>query len=440
MAVDDPMTVDERRKYLRQMQERYFKADRQGRSKLLDEMQAVTGLHRKSLVRLIRGKLARKPRRKQRGPAYGLRVRRALGVIAESLDYVCAERLQPNLVWMAGHLAQHGELEISPSTLEKLSKISVSTVRRLLKDLQKDQPRLPRKGPEQANRFAREVPTQRIPWNEQQPGHFEVDLVHHCGVSATGQYVHTLQMVDVATGWSERVAVLGRSYRVMQDGFERIQARLPFPILELHPDNDAAFFNNFLMRFWGDQVSSPAFSRSRPYKKNDNAHIEQKNYTHVRQILGYVRYDTPEAVDAINALYHNELRVFQNYFQPSVKLQKKIRIGSKVKKIYDAPQTPYQRLAKSGKADLKKLQAFKTGAQAWNPFQLSEIIEQKLSRIYALASKTPKKWMPSPPRHKLPALPTPILLQTALPPTLLPSNPLSGYRQIYSREKFLQTW
>ena len=393
MAVDDPMTVDERRKYLRQMQERYFKADRQGRSKLLDEMQAVTGLHRKSLVRLIRGKLARKPRRKQRGPAYGLRVRRALGVIAESLDYVCAERLQPNLVWMAGHLAQHGELEISPSTLEKLSKISVSTVRRLLKDLQKDQPRLPRKGPEQANRFAREVPTQRIPWNEQQPGHFEVDLVHHCGVSATGQYVHTLQMVDVATGWSERVALLGRSYRVMQDGFERIQARLPFPILELHPDNDAAFFNNFLMRFWGDQVSSPAFSRSRPYKKNDNRFVEQKNDTLVRAYVGYNRLDTVAQTNLVNQLYER-MWLYYNFFQPVMRLQEKTMVSvkggrSRTRRRYDPARTPFDRLcdtdavSESGKGELQALR------NATNPRQLREEIYDLLDQLRKLPAAQP---------------------------------------------------
>jgi len=390
MAVDDPMTVDERRKYLRQMQGRYFKADRQGRSKLLDEMQAVTGLHRKSLVRLIRGKLARKPRRKQRGPAYGLRVRRVLGVIAESLDYVCAERLQPNLVWMAGHLAQHGELEIAPSTMEKLSRISVSTVRRLLKDLQKDQPRLPRKGPEQANRFAREVPTQRIPWNEQD---FEVDLVHHCGISPSGQYVHTLQMVDVATGWSERVAVLGRSYRVMQDGFERIQARLPFPILELHPDNDAAFFNNFLMRFWGNQLSRPAFSRSRPYQKNDNRFVEQKNDTLVRAYVGYDRLDTVAQTNLVNQLYER-MWLYYNFFQPVMRLQEKTMVAvnagrSRTRRRYDPARTPFDRLcdtdavSESGKGQLKALR------NATNPRQLREVIYDLLDQLRKLPAAQP---------------------------------------------------
>ena len=156
-------------------------------------------------------------------------------MISESLDHICAERLKPNLVWMAHHLSQHGELEISSPLLDKLEKISVSTVRRLLKRVPRDRPRLPRKGPERANRLAREIPARRIPWQEQEPGHFETDLVHHCGVSASGHYVHTLQMIDVATGWSERAATLGRSFLVMQDAFQRILTRLPFPVLPKGP-------------------------------------------------------------------------------------------------------------------------------------------------------------------------------------------------------------
>jgi hypothetical protein len=149
----------------------------------------------------------------------------ALKVISESCDYICAERLQPNLVWLASHLDEHGELEVTAEVLAKLATVSVPTVRRILTRLRQDEPRLPRRGPELANRAARQIPVQMIAWDEAQPGHFEVDLVHHCGLSADGLYIHTLQMVDVATGWSERVAILGRSRRVVEDGFRRILRR-----------------------------------------------------------------------------------------------------------------------------------------------------------------------------------------------------------------------
>jgi len=189
MPAEDKMTIDERRpyripweKYLRKMKKRYARTDRKARGQLLDEMEAVTRLHRKSLIRLMNGSLERK----QRGRSYGSEVDDALRVIAESLDYLCAERLTPNLVWMTTHLATHGELEVSSPLLEKLGRISVSTVQRILARIGQDQPRLPCKGPERAHRVTRDIPMKRIPWDEQQPGHFEADLVHHCGPSASG--------------------------------------------------------------------------------------------------------------------------------------------------------------------------------------------------------------------------------------------------------------
>jgi len=204
MSNDNEMTIDERRKYLRKIQKRYRKASEKEHSKLLDEMQTITNLHRKSLIRLIIGDLSRKPRRRQRGRTYVIEIHRALKVIADSLYYPCAEHLQPNLAWMAANLETHGELDLSPSLLDQLGKISVSTIRRIMKHFGPDKPRLPRKGPKEANRCRRDVPTRRIPWYEQEPGHFETDLVHHYGISSSNQYVHTLQMIDVATGWSER--------------------------------------------------------------------------------------------------------------------------------------------------------------------------------------------------------------------------------------------
>ena len=225
MPNEEKMTLSERRKYLRLIRKRYLKTSKLERGRLLDEMEAVTRLHRKSLIRLMSGSLERRPRHRQRGRTYGLEVDHPLRVISESLDHICAERLQPTLVGMVTHLARHGEVEASPRLLDQLSRISVSTVRRILNRLGQDERRLPRKGPAQANRVAREIPMKRIPWHEQQPGHFEVDAVHHCGISTSGHYVHTIQMVDVATGWTQQVATLGRGYVAMEDGFSRVEGQ-----------------------------------------------------------------------------------------------------------------------------------------------------------------------------------------------------------------------
>jgi hypothetical protein len=213
MPEEEEMTVGGRFKYLRLMKRQSVEAGRAQRGWLLDQMGRMTGLHRKSLIRLMSSGLKRKPRRRQSGRTYGPEVDDALRVIAESHDCICAERLQPTLVEMATHLAGDGEISPPSHVLDQLGRISISTLRRVLNRLGQDQPRLPRKGPAEANRVAREIPMKCIPWNEQHPGHFEVDAVHDCGQSSAGHYVHTIQMVDVATGWTEQVGTLGRSFR-----------------------------------------------------------------------------------------------------------------------------------------------------------------------------------------------------------------------------------
>ena len=189
MSTEDKMNIDERRKYLRKMKKRYAQASRKEQGLLLNEMATVTELHRKSLIRLMSGSLERQARQRQRGHTYGAPVDDALRVIAKSLDYICADRLTSNLVWLANHLATHGELEVSPSLLAQLGQISVSTVKCRLNRLRQDEPRPPRPAPRGINRLTQDIPMKRIPWDEREPGHLETDLVHHCGLSACGEYV-----------------------------------------------------------------------------------------------------------------------------------------------------------------------------------------------------------------------------------------------------------
>ena len=388
MADDEKMTLQERDKYLRKMQKRYRKADKRRKGKLLDEMQTVTELHRKSLIRLMSSTISRKPRKGQRGPTYGPRVEYGLRVISESLDHICAERLKPNLVWIAHHLSQHDELEISSDLLDKLERISVSTIRRLLKCAPRDRPRLPRKGPERANRLAREIPARRIPWQEQEPGHLETDLVHHCGVSASGHYVHTLQMIDVATGWSERAATLGRSHLVIRDAFQRFLTRLPFPVMEVHPDNGSEFLNYHLRRFWREAADHIELSRSRAWQKNDNRFVEQKNDTLVRAYLGYDRLDTVEQTNLLNQLY-DLMWLYYNFFQPVMRLKEKTVIPqpgrhARIVRRFDDARTPFDRLCATGVLDEDRrmeLEALRSGT---NPRKLREEIYALIDQIFAL--------------------------------------------------------
>ncbi|HKH15849.1 MAG TPA: hypothetical protein VKA47_14470 [Solirubrobacterales bacterium] len=381
MPDSEAMTIDERRKCVKRLQGRYLAAGRADRGRLLDDLGALTGLHRKSLVRLLRSAdLGRRPRTSRRGREYGSAVDDALRVIWETLDYICAERLTPALVGTAQRLARHGELGVTEEVLGQLGRISVASVQRRLSRLAQDTPRLPRQGPERANRVARAIPMRPIPWDVAEPGHFEVDLVHHSGPRTDGDYVHTLQMIDVATGWSERVAVLGRSQRAMEAGFRRILQRLPFPILELHPDNGPEFLNAHLVRFWGEAITGLRLTRSRPYHKNDNRCVEQKNDTLVRAYVGHGRLDTPEQCAALNALY-DRMWAYYNLFQPVLHLIEKTASGTRVRRRWDDAKAPFERLAATNVLTPEHRATLEALRETTNPRALRRAIHADLDAL-----------------------------------------------------------
>jgi len=395
VSTEEKMTIDEERKYLRMMKKRYVKATRRGRGKLLDEMVAVTSKHRKSVNRLIRGSLERKPRTKQRGPQYGPEVDEALRVIAESLDYVCPERLAGNLVWIAEHLCRHGEMKASESLLEQLDQISISTLRRKLKGIKRDKPRLPRrKGRARPNRLTKDIPMVQIDFDEQEPGHFEVDLVHHSGDPASGEFVCSLQMIDVATGWSERAAVLGRSYLVMEDAFRCVLVRLPMPVREIHPDNGSEFFNHHMIAFWGEVVQLDRLSRSRPHHKNDNRFVEQKNSTLIRAYLGDDRLDTVRQTLALNHLY-DRMWLYYNFFQPVMRATGKTMLPGddqrppRPRYDYDEARTPFDRLCSTDALTQDQRHHLQALREQTNPRQLRQEIYEWLDYLFSLPGAKP---------------------------------------------------
>ena len=345
MPNDEKMSIDERRKYLKLISTRYTKSGRRERSELLTEMGAVIGLHRKSLIRLMNmpslERAPKKPRLRRR--RYGAAVADAVRVVWESLDYMCAERLTPVLPDTARQLARWEELALTWEIEKALGTISRATVQRLLQRFRQDTPKLPRRKPQPRNRLLQNVPMERLSWTIESPGSFETDLVHHCGAVAAGDYVHTLQLVDIATGWSERVAVLSRSQEAMVMGFKKVQQRLPFPIKHLHPDNGSEFFNNHLLRYFGKEITGLRLSRSRPYRKNDNRFVEQKNSTLVRAYVGYERLDNDTQCAALNDLY-DQLWLYYNLFQPVMHMTGKKVTDGKLQRKYDKAKTPYQRL------------------------------------------------------------------------------------------------
>ena len=328
-------------------------------------------------------------RRRTRGPSYSTEVIDVVRRIARSLDYPCAERLQPNLIWMADQLVQHGELDLSVGVWEKLAQVSVSTVRRMVPPNISKPERVAYRQRTQAaaKHIPANIPMRRIPNQEPQPGHFEVDLVHHCGTSASGQYVHTLQMTDVTTGWCEPVAILGRSHLVMQDGFEHIQQRLPFSILELHPDNGSEFLNDLMLHFWGKQIVHASLSRSRPYHKNDNRFVEENNSSLVRAYLGYQRLDTIVQTTLLNQLY-DRLWLYHNFFQPVMRLTEKITDAStqRIRRVYGTPRPPFDRLCQAGVLSPEKERQLRSLRIATNPCSLRQEIHALINQLFALPS------------------------------------------------------
>jgi hypothetical protein len=228
------------------------------------------------------------------------------------------------------------------------------------------------------------IPIKTDFWDVNTPGFTETDLVSHSGNSAAGEFIHSLNVTDIHSTWVESRAVMGKSQIGVLNAMQEIKQALPFQLLGIDSDNGSEFINYHLKTFC-DQ-NEIQFTRGRPYKKDDNAHIEQKNWTHVRKIFGYLRYDSAQAQRTMNDLYQNELRILQNLFLPSMKLIKKTRVGSKLKRRYDKPQTPLERLLNCPQADPVKTQELKRLRDQTDPFELAKRIEQKLERIYQMAN------------------------------------------------------
>jgi hypothetical protein len=235
----------------------------------------------------------------------------------------------------------------------------------------------------------------RLPWDLRQPGHFETDLVHHCGPTSSGEYICTLQMIDVLSGWSEPRAVLGRSYLVMQDAFRTILHRLPFPIVEIHPDNGSEFLSDHMLRFWGHVVQNVALSRSRPYHKNDNPRVEQKNSSLVRAYLGHDRLDSVAQTLALNALY-DKIWIYYNLFQPVMHLAEKEITRqedqpTRVKRRYDDAATPFDRLCRTDAILPKHRDQLSALRDETNPRRLRQDIYDAIEQIFALPGASPDR-------------------------------------------------
>ena len=392
MDTGNRMSRTSRRDYLQRIYPRYQKASRPERQRILDEFCANCSYHRKHAIRLLNRPLPAAqpvPRRRPRSRTYGPPMMAVLKAVWEAADYPWSVRLKALLPeWMPWIRRRFRPTVETERQLLRISPRSIDY--RLRGEKRKRQRRLyGRTKP--GSLLKHHIPLKTDHWDVQVPGFTEIDLVSHSGNSASGDFCYSLNLTDIHTGWTESQAVLGKSQEAVRAALETIRQVLPFGLRGIDSDNGSEFINDHLYRYC--QAQALQFTRGRPYKKDDNAHIEQKNWTHVRRLLGYVRYDTAEAREAINDLYRNELRRFQNLFLPSVKLAKKERVGSRLRRRYEAPQTPLQRLAASGAADPVQVAELRRLRQSLDPFQLSAAVEAKRTGIFALSREAPAPWM-----------------------------------------------
>ena len=379
------LSVRTRREYVQVMRDRYARAVGRGaRGALLDELERVLGWHRKHAVRAMGARPARAARARGGRPRQYLACMSAIERVWEALDYCCAERLQPQLQRMARDLVRFGELEASEEVLEALGCISRATLARRIASLPRPKPRRLPVAPHPQRLLKAAVPIGRYAWDEARPGALEIDLVEHNGGSSSGHFAVTLSVVDVVSGWSRRRAVLGKSQAVVHEALQRLLSEWPSRVWGLHSDNGSEFLNKHLVRYC--ERFGIEYHRSRPYRKNDNAHVEQKNRQLVREIVGYARYDQHSDVHWLNGVYEL-LDVYVNVVVPSQKLISKSREGSKVRKRYDTARTAFERLEALDAIEPQRQRELEALRRDLNPLALKRDLDARLERRASNPSK-----------------------------------------------------
>ena len=328
---------------------RYRTSNRQQKQQILEEFTRVTGYHRKHAIRVLNGEVTTSPQKRKRDRIYDEAVHQALIILWEAADRICGKRLKAALPLMIVAMERHGYLALDPDLRQRLLAISAATIDRLLKVTRGEAVGQRRRRGGINTALRRSIPIRTFAdWKDVKPGFFEIDFVEHCGGIAEGTFVHSLVLTDVASGWTECVALPAREQLLVIEGFAKVCAELPFPIHGLNSDNDSAFINDTVVDFC--RAKALQFTRSRAYRKNDQAWVEQKNGSVVRRLVGYGRLQGRVATLTLARLY-SMARLYVNFFQPSFKLKSKTREGSHVTKRYLAPMTPCERLLDSGCLD-----------------------------------------------------------------------------------------
>ncbi len=365
---------------------RYGEASKKDKSRMLDEFVAMTGCHRKHAVRLLgqgkSGSTGTVPRGRR---IYGEAVREALTVVWEASDRICGKRLKAALPSMVESLERHGHLDLDTDVRQRLFAASASTIDRLLKPIRQEAGS--RKKRRQKRKMGSRIPVRTFSdWNEPEPGYLEIDLVAHCADSIAGSFISSLVVTDVCSVWTEAIPLLAREQSLVVEGLEAIARLFPVPIRGIDSDNDSVFINETLLSYC--QEKDIEFTRSRAHRSNDQAWIEQKNGSVIRRFAGHNRYSGPIAGQALAHLY-GAMRLYVNHFQPSFKLLDKSRDGGTVRKRYEKPATPCDRLLRRVDVSEETKQRLRNSRVELDPVSLLHTIREAQSALASIKDSAP---------------------------------------------------
>lgn len=366
---------------------RYLKSSKKEKGKILDEFCATAGLVRKYAIKIFSAKCdydkVKRIGRKGRKKKYGNEVIMVAIKIWEMLDFPCGERLKPSLSEMYATLVRCKEIKFNEVIKNKLATISSKTLdRRLKRERERRHLKKNRGMTCRGSLLKSSIPVRLTNWDTGKLGFTEIDTVAHNGGDPSGLFAYTLDQTEIYSGWTEQQAVLGKGERGVLEALKNIRKNLPFKLLGIDGDNGGEILNYHMLKYCLKEKLN--YTRSRPEMKNDNAYVEQKNYTHVRKLVGYGRYETTEQVELLNDVYLNEYRLLTNFFRPHMKIKSKEKINNSVRrKKYDEAKSPYQRLmacdqlARKGKDQLTALY------MSLNPVQLKQTIDDKVAKLKA---------------------------------------------------------
>jgi hypothetical protein len=394
------MSYRAKRELLAQIAPRYQEADHQQKSVILDEFVAATGYVRKYAIRLLANPVVTPPTKitRRRERRYGPAVQTALRVTWEAANYICAKRLVPFLPELLPALERHGHLQLPEDVRSQLLAISPATTDRLLRVIRREPSQRGLSTTKSGTLLKHQIPVRTFTdWDDARPGFFEIDLVAHGGGNPEGAFLYTLVLTDVATGWTECMPLLNRGQHGVVQAMNQVRQLLPMPLAGIDSDNGTEFLNNELLGYCErEQIS---FTRGRAYKKNDQCFVEQKNGAIVRHFIGYDRYEGERAYRQLTEVYR-ALRLYVNFFQPSMKLVEKTREGSHVQRRYDTAQTPFQRLVASGVLPAAQQTRLTTLFEGLDPIRLLRQLERLQDALWQQAIVPQAPVPPAPPRQE----------------------------------------